>query len=106
MKRVGIFLIIAALFVGMVGCDVGLPGFTVRYTITSSSGTGGTVTDPGEGLFRYPAGTVVNLVAKPDRGYRFACWTTNAGTIADIYDATTTITMNRNYCFVIASFSE
>jgi len=98
MKRVGIFLMIVALVVGMIGCG--------EYTITISSGTGGTVTDPGEGSFRYPAGTVVNLVAEPDRGYRFVCWATNAGTIADIYDATTTITLNRNYYFVIASFSD
>ena len=97
---------IVALVVGMTGCVSGIPGFTVRYSITISSTIGGTVTDPGEGLFRYAAGTVVNLVAVPDRGYRFACWTTNAGTIADIYDATTTITMNQNYCFVIANFHD
>jgi hypothetical protein len=97
---------IVALVVGMVGCDVGLPGFTVRYTIRISSTIGGTVTDPGEGLFRYPAGTVVNLVAESDRGYHFVCWTSNAGTIADVYDATTTITLNQNYYFVIASFKE
>lgn len=106
MIRLGIFLIIVALLVGMTGCEAGIPGFTVRYSITISSGIGGTVTDPGEGFFRYPAGTVVNLVAEPDRGYKFACWTTNAGNIADLYDATTTITMNQNYCFVIASFGE
>jgi len=105
-KRASIVLMIVALVVGMTGCVSGIPGFTVRYSITISSTIGGTVTDPGEGLFRYAAGTVVNLVAVPDRGYRFACWTTNAGTIADIYDATTTITMNQNYCFVIANFHD
>ena len=105
MKRASIFLLIVTfLVVGMIGCDVGIPGFTARYSITISSTLGGTVTDPGEGLFRYPAGTVVNLVAVPDRGCGFVCWTSNAGTIADIYDATTTITLNRNYYFVIANF--
>jgi hypothetical protein len=98
MKRVGIFLMIVVLVVGMTGCG--------EYTIAISSGTGGTVTDPGEGSFRYPPGTVVNLVAEPDRGYRFVCWSTNAGTIADIYDATTTVTLNRNYYFVIANFGD
>jgi len=104
--RLSILLIIVALVVGMTGCVAGIPGFTVRYSITISSTTGGTVTDPGEGLFRYPAGTVVNLVAEPDRGYEFVGWTTNAGSIADIYDPTTTITMNQNYYFVIAGFDD
>jgi len=87
----------------MAGCN---PGFTVRYTIKISSTTGGTVTDPGEGLFRYPAGTVVDLVAEADRGYEFIAWVSNAGTIADVYDATTTITVNKNYYFVIADFAD
>ena len=97
---------IVALVVGMVGCVPGVPGFTAQYTIRISSTTGGTVTDPGEGLFRYAAGTVVNLVAKSDRGYEFGAWVSNAGTIADVYDATTTITLNKNYYFVIANFDD
>ena len=106
MIRLSILMIIVALVVGMTGCVAGIPGFTVRYSITISSTTGGTVTDPGEGLFRYPAGTVVNLVAEPDRGYEFVGWTSNADTIANVNDATTTITMNKNYCFVIANFDD
>ena len=102
MKRASIFLMIAALVIVMTGCSV--PGFTVQYTIKISSTLGGTVTDPGEGLFRYDAGTVVNLVAKPELGYEFGAWTSNADTIADVYAATTTITLNKNYYFVIASF--
>jgi len=103
-KRVGVFLTIVALVVVMTGCVVGVPGFTVKYSITISSTIGGTVTDPGEGLFRYAKGTVVNLVAEPDRGYEFVGWTSNAGAIADIHDPTTTMTLNQNYCFVIANF--
>ena len=103
MKRASIFLLIVVLVVGMTGCE---PGFTAQYTIKIRSGTGGTVTTPGEGLFRYAAGTVVNLVAEPDRGYSFVGWTTNANTIADVYDATTTITLNKNYYFVIANFDD
>jgi len=101
--RLSIFLIVVALIAGMGGC--GIIG-TIRYRISISSTIGGTVTDPGEGVFRYPVGTRVNLVAEPDRGYRFACWTTNADTIADVYDATTTITMNQNNCFITAAFVE
>ena len=94
---------IVALVIGMAGCN---PSFTPQYTIRISSTTGGTVTDPGEGLFRYAAGTVVNLVAESDRGYRFVCWVSNAGIIADVYDATTTITLDKNYYFVIADFDD
>jgi hypothetical protein len=106
-KRACVFLIIVALAVGMAGCQPGLqPGFTVRYTVKISSAIGGTVTTPGEGAFRYPAGTVVKLVAEPEWGYEFDTWFSNAGTIADVHDATTTITLNGNYYFVIASFRD
>jgi len=70
--------------------------------ITSSEG--GEVTDPGEGIFAYYEGDVVNLVATPDAGYRFVNWTGNVGTIADVNSATTTITMNHNYS-ITANFS-
>jgi hypothetical protein len=105
-KRVIIFLILGALIVGVVGCTPGgMGGVFGGYSISISSSIGGTVTTPGEGLFRYAKGTVVTLVAVPDVGYHFVCWTSNAGTIANIYAATTTITVN-NYYFVTASFHE
>ncbi len=103
MKGASIFLLIIFLVLGMIGCQ---PGFTVRYTITISSGIGGEVTTPGEGVFRYPAGAVVDLVAEPDRGYTFAAWVSNSRTIADVSDATTTITLNKNYYFIMASFDD
>jgi len=96
-----IFLLIVALAVGMAGCQ---PGFIAQYTVKISSGLGGTVTTPGEGLFRYPAGSVVNLVAEVDRGYEFGTWFSNSGTIANVSNATTTITLNKNFYFVIANF--
>jgi hypothetical protein len=102
-KRAGIFLIIVALAVGMAGCE---PGFTAQYTLKVSSGLGGTVTSPGEGLFRFPAGSVVNLVAEAERSYEFGTWVTNSLTIADAGNATTTITLNKNYYFVIANFND
>jgi len=106
-KRAGIFLIIVAFVVVLAGCELGLqPGFTAQYTVKISSAIGGTVTTPGEGVFRYPAGAVVNLVAKVDRGYEFGSWISNAHTIADVQSATTTITLNQNYYFVIANFNE
>jgi len=70
--------------------------------ITSTEG--GEVTDPGEGIFAYYEGEVVNLVATPDAGYRFVNWTGNVDTIADVDDATTTITMSGNYS-ITANFA-
>jgi hypothetical protein len=103
-KRVIIFLILGALIVGVVGCGPGgVGGIFGGYSITISSSIGGTVTNPGEGLFRYAKGTVVTLVATPDVGYHFVCWSSNAGTIANVYAATTTITVN-NYYFVTVLF--
>ncbi|MGB5925420.1 MAG: CFI-box-CTERM domain-containing protein, partial [Dehalococcoidia bacterium] len=77
--------------------------FVVIYAITVSSTEGGSVTTPGEGVFTYDEGTVVDLVATPDAGYRFVEWTGDVGTIADVYDATTTITMNGDYA-ITANF--
>ncbi len=67
------------------------------YELTISSGAGGSVTSPGEATFSYEPGTVVDLVATPDSGYRFLNWTGNVGTIDDRESASTTITMNGDY---------
>jgi uncharacterized repeat protein (TIGR01451 family)/uncharacterized repeat protein (TIGR02543 family) len=74
-----------------------------QYVLTISSSTGGAVTTPGEGTFARDAGTVVNLVASPASGYRFVNWTGDAGTIADVNDVSTTITMNGD-CTITANF--
>jgi hypothetical protein len=105
-KRVGIFLVIAALVVAMTGCSSGIPGLTVKYWIQISSTVGGTVTSPGEGIFSYDKGAVVNLVAQPDVGYRFLGWSENANIVADVHAASTTMTLDQNNCFVVASFGE
>jgi hypothetical protein len=76
-----------------------------QFSLTVSSTSGGSVTVPGEATFTYDEGTVVNLVATPDDGYRFDEWTGDVGTVADVNDATTTITMNGDYS-VTANFEE
>jgi uncharacterized repeat protein (TIGR02543 family) len=65
-----------------------------KVALTTSSTAGGSVTTPGEGAFTYDGGTVVDLVAEAEEGYRFVNWTGNVGTIADVNAAITTITMN------------
>ena len=71
--------------------------FVAIYDLTVSSTGGGSVTTPGEGVFTYDDGTVVDLVAEAEEGYRFVEWTGDVGTIADVYAATTNITMNGDY---------
>ncbi len=65
--------------------------FIQQYDLTTSSTSGGSVTTPGEGTFRYDIGTVVNLTAAPAGGYHFVSWT---GPVANSDAASTTITMN------------
>jgi len=67
------------------------------YTLTISSTESGTVTVPGEGTFIYFNGTTVPLVAQHYEGYEFVKWTGDVSTIADVYAASTTITMNSSY---------
>ncbi len=67
------------------------------YDLTIASTAGGSVTTPGEGTFNYDEGTVVNLVAEAEEGYRFVNWTGNVSTITDVNAAATTITMNGGY---------
>ena len=100
LARVSIFLITLVLMAGMVGCGGGV----VEYDLTIASTTGGSVATPGVGTFTYTTGTVVNLVARPKAGYHFVDWTGDVSTIADINDATTTITMDNHYS-ITANFA-
>jgi len=65
--------------------------------LTISSTTGGSVTIPGEETFPYDEGTVVDLVAQAEEGYRFVNWTGDVGTIDDVNASSTKITMNDIY---------
>ena len=75
----------------------------VQYDLSINSTEGGSVTEPGEDIFTYDEGTVVDLVAEAEEGYWFVEWTGNVSTIADIYAAATNITMNGDY-EIIANF--
>jgi hypothetical protein len=89
---IGIFLIGGALAAGILIHASG------EYTLNLSSTQGGTVTTPGEGTFGYGAGTIVNLVAISDAGYRFVEWTGDeASIIGDVNAATTTVTIQSSY---------
>jgi hypothetical protein len=75
------------------------------YDLTIVSTAGGSVTTPGEDTFTYDEGTVVNLVAEAEEGYHFVNWTGNVNTIANIGEASTTITMQGDYS-ITANFWE
>lgn len=68
-----------------------------NYNLTLSSTVGGSVTTPGEGTQSYISGTEVNIAAAPETGYEFDEWTGDVGTVADVDDATTKVTMNGDY---------
>jgi len=72
--------------------------------LTVSSTSGGTVTTPGVGNFTYDEGTVVDLVATPDDGFRFVNWTGDVATLS-CQCHSTTITMNGDYS-ITANFEE
>jgi hypothetical protein len=55
------------------------------------------VTVPGQGTSDYDRGTVVDLAAEPEEGYRFDRWTGDVAAIGDVTAATTSITMNGDY---------
>jgi hypothetical protein len=68
-----------------------------EYDLTISSTVGGNVTFPGEGLYTYHAGSVVDLICEPEEDYRFVNWSGDVDTIANVNSAATNITMYGNY---------
>ncbi len=77
----------------------------VTYTLTISSTTGGSVTEPVEAISTHDSGTVVDLLAEADTGYQFNNWTGDTADIANANAASTTITMNGDYS-INANFVE
>jgi subtilisin family serine protease/predicted pyridoxine 5'-phosphate oxidase superfamily flavin-nucleotide-binding protein len=89
------------------GAAIDSLGLPTARTLTVTSTTGGTVTQPGAGTFAYSDGDVVNLVASASAGYHFANWTGtafDAGKIASSTSAATTVLMDADYT-VIANFA-
>ncbi len=70
---------------------------STQYDLSINATEGGSVAEPGEGVFTYDEGMTIDLVAAPDAGYRFVEWAGDVNTIADINAASTNITMNGNY---------
>jgi hypothetical protein len=77
----------------------------VEYYLTVSSTAGGSVTEPGEGIFTYDEGAVVDLRVAVEESSRFVNWTGDVDTIADATAAATNITMYSDYS-ITANFEE
>jgi hypothetical protein len=75
-----------------------------QYSLDISSSGCGFVNTPGEGIFDYDKGTVVELMANIVGDNAFVEWTGDVSTIADVKDATTTITMHGNYAITATFF--
>ncbi|MEJ2702376.1 MAG: right-handed parallel beta-helix repeat-containing protein [Sedimentisphaerales bacterium] len=75
-------------------------GAPIQQTLTVSSTSGGSVTGPGEGVFRYDHGTVVSIQGTAVTSYHFVNWTgtaVNAGKVTDPNAASTTVTVDGDY---------
>jgi alpha-tubulin suppressor-like RCC1 family protein len=77
----------------------------VEYTLGISSGAGGSVAAPDEGVLTYNAGMAVRLIAEPEQGFRFAGWSGDVNMIANVNAATTLIVMQGDYQ-ITANFEE
>jgi alpha-tubulin suppressor-like RCC1 family protein len=86
-------------------CDVGWTLITYEgwYSLIIPTTFGGSVTEPGEGIFTHAANTIVALVAQPDEGYQFVKWAGDVDTIDNVHAAATSITMYDSY-FITAIF--
>ena len=79
-----------------------------QHTLTISSTSGGTVTDPGEGDFLYDHGIGVSIQATAGGGNYFVNWTGTAATadkVANPSAASTTVTVDAGYT-VQANFDQ
>jgi hypothetical protein len=86
------------------GFEASCTGPPEEWRLTIGSTEGGTVIGPGEGMFWYAPGEAVNLWALPAPGYRFVNWTGKVGTIENINERVTTITMELDYT-IAANFA-
>lgn len=76
-------------------------------SLAVSSGPGGSVLIPGEGVFIYDCNSPVDVLAVPEPCYHFSGWTgtaVDAGRVWDPNDPNTTVTVDAD-CTLIANFA-
>jgi hypothetical protein len=99
--KVGIFLVLIALIVVMIGCDGGDKYNLTMAVAPSGSGTATDLTNASP----YAAGTAVSIKAVAAAGYRFVSWAAPAGTFGSVTAAQTTFTMPAQNVTVTANFA-
>lgn len=86
---------------GLAVADMGAYEFTAGLrTLTVSSGPGGSIADPGEGVFQYMEGASASVTATAGVNYHFANWTgsaVDAGRVANPTAIETAVTMDGDY---------
>lgn len=97
--RIGACLFVVAVIALVAGCG---GNGVVKYDLTIASTAGGS-TSPAAGTHGYTEGAEVDLGATAYADYRFANWTGDVGTIANVSAAATIIVMNDDYS-ITASF--
>ncbi len=85
------------------GLGIAVEPLAGQYGLTIASTSGGSVAEPGQGMYIYSAGQVILLVAEPDEHWHFVGWTGDVDTIADVNASQTTITMYDS-CSITANF--
>jgi hypothetical protein len=97
-RLISVALVTILLFM-ILGNSIGCGGgggasntLTVNFTAGGSVAVNG-VPIPGTSMFSFDPGTVVNLTATPNSGYRFVDWTATAGALGNATAAQTTFTM-------------
>jgi hypothetical protein len=65
---------------------------TYTLTIINNPSEGGGTTSPAVGVYTYPYGTVVNVFANPETGYKFGSW---AGSCSGTANCSLSMTANR-----------
>jgi hypothetical protein len=93
-KRAGFLVVALTLVTGITGCQAAAPQ---QHILIISNSTGGNVITPGEGTFAVDESSVVELVAEPDDNFHFVRWSGDVDTVANVWDASTTITVQGNY---------
>jgi hypothetical protein len=109
-KLISVALVTILLFM-VLGNSIGCGGgggasntLTVNFTAGGSVAVNG-VPIPGTSMFPFDPGTVVNLTATPNSGFRFVNWTATAGTFGSATAPTTTYTMPSPNATVTAHFA-
>ena len=109
-RLISVALVTILLFM-ILGNSIGCGGgggasntLTVNFTAGGSVAVNG-VPIPGTSMFSFDPGTVVNLTATPNSGYRFVDWTATAGALGNATAAQTTFTMPSQNATVTAHFA-